>query len=188
MLLKGLRLWIRGYSRTLRLSLACSEIWFPWLSHKYMAAPRSRLEEMQMAISTSQMLWCSWRMLAVTTLRESTEVIFSLCEILNLMSFSRVNAVETLYAAFPALMYIDPHLGAPLLEPLFRVQASPDYSIQYAPKDLGMSHSRHRDAKRCIFSLHCIGSNYPNVNVSMSTHSEGVERSWITSHLSILYL
>ena len=116
-------------------------------------------------------------MLAVTLIGESTDVVFLLCEILNLMSFSRVNAVETLYAAFPALMYIDPHLGAPLLEPLFRLQASPDYSIQYAPKDLGMSHSRHRDAKRCIFSLHCIGSNYPNVNASMSTHSEGIERS-----------
>jgi len=114
-------------------------------------------------------------MLAVTLIGESTDVVFLLYEILNLMSLRRVNAVETLYAAFPALMYIDPHLGAPLLEPLFRVQASPD--IQYAPKDLGMSHSRHRDAKRCIFSLHCIGSSYPNVNPSMSTHSEGVERS-----------
>jgi len=179
MLLNGLRLWIRGYSRTLRLSLTCSEIWFPWLSHKYMAASRSRLEEMQMAISTSQMLWCSWRMLAVTLLGESTDVVFLLCEILNLMSLSRVNAVETLYAAFPALMYIDPHLGAPLLEPLFRLQASPDYSIQYAPKDLGMSQRLwHRDAnKRRILGLHCIGTFYPRINASQSTHSEGVERS-----------
>ncbi len=80
-------------------------------------------------------------MLVVTVLREPTEVIFSLREILNLMPFSRVNAVEMLYAAFPALMYIDPHIGAPLLEPLFRLQASSNYSIQYAPKDLGMSHS-----------------------------------------------
>jgi hypothetical protein len=49
---------------------------------------------------------------------------------------SQVNAVETLYAAFPALMYIDPSLGAPLLEPLFRLQASRNYTIGY---DLGAS-------------------------------------------------
>ncbi|KAF8497622.1 hypothetical protein F5888DRAFT_1803621 [Russula emetica] len=42
---------------------------------------------------------------------------------------NRVNAVETLYAAFPALMYLDPSLGAPLLEPLFRLQASHNYTL-----------------------------------------------------------
>ena len=51
---------------------------------------------------------------------------------------SRVNAVETLYAAFPALMYTDPSLGAPLLEPLFRLQASSNYTTQFAAADLGM--------------------------------------------------
>jgi len=55
---------------------------------------------------------------------------------------SRINAVETLYAAFPALMYIDPSLGAPLLEPLFRLQASPKYTIQFAAADLGMSRKK----------------------------------------------
>ena len=59
------------------------------------------------------------------------------------MLLSRINAVETLYAAFPALMYIDPSLGTPLLEPLFQLQASPDYGVQFAARDLGMS---HRDA------------------------------------------
>ena len=53
---------------------------------------------------------------------------------------SRVNAVETLYAAFPALMYLDPSLGAPLLEPLFRIQASRNYTVGYAAADLGASH------------------------------------------------
>jgi hypothetical protein len=52
---------------------------------------------------------------------------------------SRVNPVETLYAAFPALMYTDPSLGAPLLEPLFRLQASRNYTIRYAAADLGAS-------------------------------------------------
>ena len=50
---------------------------------------------------------------------------------------SRVNAVETLYSAFPAFMYIDPTLGRPLLEPLFQLQASPNYTIPYAAADLG---------------------------------------------------
>jgi Domain of unknown function (DUF4965) len=53
---------------------------------------------------------------------------------------SRVNAVETLYAAFPALMYLDSSLGAPLLEPLFRLQASRNYTIRYAAADLGASY------------------------------------------------
>jgi hypothetical protein len=48
-----------------------------------------------------------------------------------------VNAVETLYAAFPALMYIDPSLGGFLLEPLFRLQASGNYSMPFSAADLG---------------------------------------------------
>ncbi|KAI0278702.1 hypothetical protein BGY98DRAFT_916704, partial [Russula aff. rugulosa BPL654] len=70
---------------------------------------------------------------------------------------NRVNAVETLYAAFPALMYIDPSLGAPLLEPLFRLQASPNYTVGYAAADLG--------------------SNYPSVSGSNSNHNQGVEQT-----------
>ncbi|KAF8260626.1 hypothetical protein EI94DRAFT_1747935 [Lactarius quietus] len=70
---------------------------------------------------------------------------------------NRVNAVETLYSAFPAFMYIDPKLGGLLLEPLFRLQASPNYTIPYAAPDLG--------------------PNYPNVTVSNSTHAQGVEQS-----------
>jgi hypothetical protein len=51
---------------------------------------------------------------------------------------SRVNAVETLYAAFPALMYIDPGLGGLLLEPLFRFQASRNnVTSSQAAADLG---------------------------------------------------
>jgi Domain of unknown function (DUF4965) len=49
-----------------------------------------------------------------------------------------VNAVETLYAAFPALMYIDPGLGGLLLEPLFRLQVSRNNKISsQAAADLG---------------------------------------------------
>ena len=63
-----------------------------------------------------------------------------LCPSYTRLSFdgvSRVNAVETLYSAFPAVIYIDPGLGAPFLEPLLRLQASSNYSIQYAAADLG---------------------------------------------------
>ena len=58
-----------------------------------------------------------------------------------LIPSSRVNAVETLYAAFPALIYIDATLGKPLLEPLLRFQASPYYGIPYAARDLGTPQS-----------------------------------------------
>ncbi|KAH9021641.1 hypothetical protein EDB84DRAFT_1580790 [Lactarius hengduanensis] len=70
---------------------------------------------------------------------------------------NRVNAVETLYSAFPAFMYIDPTLGKPLLEPLLQLQASPNYTIPYAAADLG--------------------SSYPNVTISNSNHNQGVEQS-----------
>jgi hypothetical protein len=55
---------------------------------------------------------------------------------------NRVNAVETLYAAFPAFMYIDYKLGGLLLEPLLRLQASPKYTIPYAAPDLGASQNQ----------------------------------------------
>jgi hypothetical protein len=84
-----------------------------------------------------------------TRLGEPIRVVFASWEVLNLMSSSRVNAVEVLYAAFPALMYIDPTLGTPLLEPLFRFQVSPDYGVQFAAKDLGMSYN---DAKTDIWA------------------------------------
>ena len=91
----------------------------------------------------------------------------------TLIPFSRVNAVETLYAAFPALMYIDSSLGKPLLEPLFRFQALPDYGVPYAARDLGIF---HREVSTQIFRPHHLGSSYPNVTTSKSQHNQGVER------------
>ncbi|KAI0278699.1 hypothetical protein BGY98DRAFT_916673 [Russula aff. rugulosa BPL654] len=73
---------------------------------------------------------------------------------------NRVNAVETLYAAFPALMYIDPGLGGLLLEPLFRLQVSRNNMISsQAAADLG--------------------SNYPSVSGgnSNSNPNQGVEQT-----------
>ena len=37
-------------------------------------------------------------------------------------------------------MYIDPSLGGPLLEPLFRLQASGNYAMNYSAADLGACH------------------------------------------------
>ncbi|KAH8980364.1 hypothetical protein EDB86DRAFT_3107620 [Lactarius hatsudake] len=70
---------------------------------------------------------------------------------------NRVNAVETLYSAFPAFMYIDPGLGGLFLEPLFQLQASQIYTNLYAAAD--------------------IGTNYPDVTLTNSAHSQGVEHS-----------
>ncbi|KAH9180826.1 hypothetical protein EDB89DRAFT_1877203 [Lactarius sanguifluus] len=70
---------------------------------------------------------------------------------------NRVNAVETLYSAFPAFIYIDPDLGGLFLEPLFRLQASQLYANPYAAAD--------------------IGTNYPNVILTNSAHNQGVEHS-----------
>ncbi|KAH9064487.1 hypothetical protein EDB87DRAFT_1680356 [Lactarius vividus] len=69
---------------------------------------------------------------------------------------SRINAVETLYSAFPAFMYIDPKLAGLLLEPLFRLQASSNYTLPYAAADIGL---------------------YPNVTINNSGHSQRVEQS-----------
>ncbi|KAI0049479.1 DUF1793-domain-containing protein [Auriscalpium vulgare] len=69
----------------------------------------------------------------------------------------RINAVETLYAAFPMFMYMDPSLGAPLLEPLLRFQNSPNYTVGFAAAD--------------------VGSKYPNATASNQQHQQSVEQS-----------
>src|SRR5579863_5342027 len=78
-------------------------------------------------------------------------------------------------------MFIDPGLGAPLLEPLFRLQASSNYSIRYAAADLGMSRV---NSKSAIFRPYIVGSNYPNVTGTNSTHNQGVERPYFSMWFS----
>ncbi|KAH8977116.1 hypothetical protein EDB86DRAFT_3250304 [Lactarius hatsudake] len=73
------------------------------------------------------------------------------------LNANRVNAVETLYSAFPTVMYNDPELGGLLLEPLFRLQASSKYTNHYAAAE--------------------IGTNYPDVTFTNSAHYQGVEQS-----------
>ncbi|TFY68763.1 hypothetical protein EVG20_g3433 [Dentipellis fragilis] len=73
------------------------------------------------------------------------------------VNMNRVNAVETLYSAFPLFMYIDPKLGGPLLEPLLRFQNSSKYTNAFAAQD--------------------VGSSYPVAIASTSVHEEGIEQS-----------
>ena len=49
-------------------------------------------------------------------------------------------------------MYIDPKLGGLLLEPLFRLQASPEYTIPYAAPDLGAFYDRKYRFRMLIIS------------------------------------
>ncbi|KAF9443523.1 hypothetical protein P691DRAFT_407186 [Macrolepiota fuliginosa MF-IS2] len=49
----------------------------------------------------------------------------------------RVNPVETIYGAFPALLYLNPSLAKDLLVPLLDFQMSSSYNNSYAAPDLG---------------------------------------------------
>ncbi|KAH9066438.1 hypothetical protein EDB87DRAFT_1591261 [Lactarius vividus] len=60
-------------------------------------------------------------------------------------------------------MYIDPDLGGLLLEPLFRLQASPKYTNPYAAQD--------------------IGTNIPMFqSINNSPHDQGVEEREYVDH------
>ena len=72
-------------------------------------------------------------------------------------------------------MYIDPLLGAPLLEPLLRLQASSNYTTEYAAADLGAVPHKHENWDM-VFRSSAVGSNYPSVSGRISSHSQGVER------------
>ncbi|KAJ7644936.1 hypothetical protein FB45DRAFT_825074 [Roridomyces roridus] len=52
----------------------------------------------------------------------------------------RVNPTEMIYAALPALLYFNSSLAGMLLEPMFRYQASAEYTNPFATADLGLSY------------------------------------------------
>ncbi|EIM89463.1 uncharacterized protein STEHIDRAFT_52330 [Stereum hirsutum FP-91666 SS1] len=56
------------------------------------------------------------------------------------VAHSRVNAVETLFEMFPMIMYIDPSLGRPILEPLFKFQNNSAYTHPFSSSDIGLSY------------------------------------------------
>ncbi|KAJ7195683.1 hypothetical protein GGX14DRAFT_674779 [Mycena pura] len=55
-------------------------------------------------------------------------------------SSQRVNPTETIYAAMPALVYLNASIIGPLLEPLLQFQNSSQYGNPYAAPDLGTSY------------------------------------------------
>ncbi|KAI9465063.1 hypothetical protein BJY52DRAFT_762408 [Lactarius psammicola] len=121
------------------------------------AAPISGLLGDLVSLATAQVYGSTLLTVAIDTSGE-----FNKSDVMAFMrkvdgSEARVNPVETLYSAFPAFMYIDPDLGGLFLEPLFRLQASPKYTKPYAAPDLGTS--------------------YPDVTVSNTANSRGVEDS-----------
>jgi len=70
------------------------------------------------------------------------------------------NAVDVLYAGFPAFLYLNPTLGRYLLEPLLESQVSNGVPVgqAYAPQDLG--------------------HNFPNVSSNTLPHNFGIERKY----------
>ncbi|EJC98591.1 DUF1793-domain-containing protein [Fomitiporia mediterranea MF3/22] len=70
-----------------------------------------------------------------------------------------VNTVDTLYAAFPLFLYLNPELGGYLLSPLLEYQDSTVYTLNYAAMN--------------------IGSSYPNATADdlTSTHDFGIEET-----------
>ncbi|KAF9445101.1 hypothetical protein P691DRAFT_762809 [Macrolepiota fuliginosa MF-IS2] len=52
----------------------------------------------------------------------------------------RTNPVESIYGAFPALLYLNPSLAKDLLVPLLDFQSSPRYKNAYAAPNLGSSY------------------------------------------------
>ncbi|TFK28415.1 hypothetical protein FA15DRAFT_753532 [Coprinopsis marcescibilis] len=54
---------------------------------------------------------------------------------------ARGNPVETMYAAMPALLYLNPTILQMLLKPLFKFQASDEYRNVYASYDLGSTYT-----------------------------------------------
>ncbi|KAI0267843.1 hypothetical protein BC834DRAFT_870190 [Gloeopeniophorella convolvens] len=73
----------------------------------------------------------------------------------NLGTDTRINVVDTLFAAFPMFMYLDPKLGALLLEPLLASETG--LSMPYAMMDLG--------------------DKYPNATAGGIIHNKGLEES-----------
>ncbi|KAF9527912.1 hypothetical protein CPB83DRAFT_371296 [Crepidotus variabilis] len=55
----------------------------------------------------------------------------------DLGTTDRINPVDTLYAAFPAYLYLNTSLAGHLLEPLLEFQSSSGYTNAYAAPDLG---------------------------------------------------
>ena len=51
-----------------------------------------------------------------------------------------INTVDTIYAVFPALLYLNPELGGALLTPLLDYMDSSEFVLSYAAKNIGSAY------------------------------------------------
>lgn len=86
-----------------------------------------------------------------------------------------VNTVDTLFAALPAFLYLNPELAGYLLEPLLKYQDSPAYTQNFAAKNIGKHYITF--VNNIIFSFEPTGSTYPNATADSinEDHPYGVE-------------
>ena len=91
----------------------------------------------------------------------------------------RVNAVDVLFAAFPAFLYMNPDLGRYLLKPLLESQVSNGVPIgqAYAPQNLGLSITPYCN-KYVRFLCCCAGVSFPNISSNLAAHNFGIERNY----------
>lgn len=92
--------------------------------------------------------------------------------------------METLFAAFPMLLYIDGTIGGLLLEPLLRFQGDALYTNQFAASDIGalyLTCFRVFLFRSCApYPLLFPGSSYPVAQGSNESNSqEAVERAYL---------
>lgn len=87
-----------------------------------------------------------------------------------------VNAVDVIYAAFPAFIYSNPELIGYLLQPLLEYQNSSQYTLPYAAMNIGMS-IRTRFLFNALMLTNREGSSYPNATSDgvNQQHDLGVE-------------
>ncbi|KLO15801.1 hypothetical protein SCHPADRAFT_243997 [Schizopora paradoxa] len=96
------------------------------------------------------------------TWNQSDTMIFSkdMGDVSSIGTSGGTNAVDVLYAGFPAILYLNPDLGQYLLRPILEAQVSDDGSVvgqPYAPQN--------------------IGTQFPNVTGNFSPHNLGIEES-----------
>ena len=92
---------------------------------------------------------------------------------INFRNVPSVSTVDTLYAAFPAFLYLNPDLGGYLLSPLLEYEDTS--TSPYSVKNAGRSRVLYKH-ERYLPCVVYVGSAYPNATADQSAESEyGVE-------------
>lgn len=98
-------------------------------------------------------------------------------------TFSRVNAVDVLYAALPLYIYLNPEIIGMVLKPLLEAQDDPLYTLPYAAQNLGTSHTTN-DANddRYIYFFVLPRNQIPNSN-DPKLSAQSWDRTFVTNLL-----